>query len=360
MAAMMAVASAGVLVLGMCGLFIGLINGYTAPLDRSRADIMVLMPNTKTLFTNDSGLPARILPLVYLHPEVTEVRSLDGWGGTFYGTKKSDPIQVSVSIVDPIPDAVTLPRDFTEDVRQALTVPFNIAVDQTSLKRLGVEPGGTGTFNGRVLRVAAILHGYPNVDNPVIVMSRQTLRLLLPWRGEDRIGPLMVRVANPDRAKEVRDELNRMANGQYRAWTRKELRDASLNQFLNEGIIAVFMYAAVFLGLGVGIVITWQTLRGAVLANIKEFASLRALGVSMRSLRWIVLELSFWVGVVGLVFTAVLMTIITVLAQMGGMMLGYQIKWVIIVAVLLMVIAVASGFFSLGVLKKSQPADLLR
>jgi putative ABC transport system permease protein len=359
MAAMMAVASAGVLVLGMCGLFVGLINGYTATIDRSRADIMVLMPNSKTLFGNNS-LPSRVLPLIYMHPDVREVRALDGSGGTFYGPSKSDPIYVNVSIVDPLPDAVTLPRDFSDQTRDALAVPFNIAVDESSLARLGVEEGGTGTYNGRVLRVAAILHGYPNIDNPVIVMSRQTLRLLEPWRGDERVGPLMVRINDPERAEAVRDELNALADGQYKAWTRKELREASLNQFLNEGIIAVFMWASVALGLFVGIVITWQTLRGAILANIKEFASLRALGVSMGALRLVIVELSFWVGVAGLAFTAVLMALITALARMGGMLLGYQLNWIIIVAILLMAIALLSGFFSLGVLKKSQPADLLR
>jgi putative ABC transport system permease protein len=35
-------------------------------------------------------------------------------------------------------------------------------------------------------------------------------------------------------------------------------------------------------------------------------------------------------------------------------------SWVITAVIMLMVIALASGFFSLGVLKKSQPADLLR
>jgi putative ABC transport system permease protein len=34
--------------------------------------------------------------------------------------------------------------------------------------------------------------------------------------------------------------------------------------------------------------------------------------------------------------------------------------WVITVAILLTVISILSGVFSLGVLKKSQPADLLR
>jgi ABC-type multidrug transport system fused ATPase/permease subunit len=52
--------------------------------------------------------------------------------------------------------------------------------------------------------------------------------------------------------------------------------------------------------------ITWQTLRGAILANIKEFASLRALGVSMGDLRMIVMELGFWVGIAGLAATGVL------------------------------------------------------
>jgi putative ABC transport system permease protein len=54
-----------------------------------------------------------------------------------------------------------------------------------------------------------------------------------------------------------------------------------------------------FLGLLIGVVITWQTLRGAIMANIKEFAALRALGVSMGDLRNIVMELGFWVGIVG-------------------------------------------------------------
>jgi len=40
---------------------------------------------------------------------------------------------------------------------------------------------------------------------------------------------------------------------------------------------------AVVVGTFIGIVITWQTLQGALLANIKEFASLRALGVSMEA-----------------------------------------------------------------------------
>ena len=358
MAAMVALACAGVLVLGMSGLFVGLISGYTATIDRSRADILVLPPHAKSL-NNSGGMPARILPIVYMNREVTEVRDLDGDGGRFYGPGKSDPEYVNVSIVDPIPGAVTLPTDFSEATRQALSVPFNIAIDRTALKKLGVELGSEATFNGRVVRVAAVLENYPNVDNPSIIMSRQTLRQM-GRANTTRLGPLMVRVRDPLQAEAVRDQLNAIADGQYRAWTRTELRKATLNEFLNESIIALFMWAATVLGLLVGIMITWQTLRGAILANIKELASLRALGVSMGSLRVIVMELSFWVGVAGLFITAGIMALIALLAKLGGVPFGFMINWVVICAIMLMIIALASGFFSLGVLKKSQPADLLR
>ena len=66
---------------------------------------------------------------------------------------------------------------------------------------------------------------------------------------------------------------------------------------MGEQIIGIFLGFSLFLGLLIGIGITSQTLRGAILASIKEFASLRALGVSMGSLSKIVLELSLWVGV---------------------------------------------------------------
>ena len=119
------------------------------------------------------------------------------------------------------------------------------------------------------------------------------------------------------------------------------------------------MWAATVLGLLIGIMITWQTLRGAILANIKEFASLRALGVSMGSLRCIVMELSFWVGIAGLVgdgphHGADRFSPASAACRWAFCRLDHHC------AILLMIIALASGFFSLGVLKKSQPADLLR
>jgi putative ABC transport system permease protein len=170
----------------------------------------------------------------------------------------------------------------------------------------------------------------------------------------------MVRLRDPARAELVRDQLNAEAQGAYRAWTRAELSEANQGALLKEQIIGVFLSFSVFLGFLIGVGITSQTLRGAILANIKEFASLRALGVSMGSLRLIVLELSVWVGVAGLAATALFTAAVYGLAHRAALPMGFRLDATLAVAALLMAISVASGLMSLGVLKKSQPADLLR
>jgi putative ABC transport system permease protein len=129
---------------------------------------------------------------------------------------------------------------------------------------------------------------------------------------------------------------------------------------MEEQIIGIFLGFSVFLGFMIGVGITSQTLRGAILASIKEFASLRALGVSMGSLRLIVMELSLWVGVVGLLATAVFTFGVYLLATKSGMPMGFPLPWIVSVTLLLLVISIASGALALGILKKSQPADLLR
>jgi putative ABC transport system permease protein len=368
LAAVVALAFSGLLVLAQVGMFTGIGKAFTATIDRSPADIMILPPKAESMM-NSGGLPRRIMPLIYMNPEVIQVADLDGegamWGNIAKAptAKKSDKQKrewVQIMSIDPQPGAVTLPTDYPEAVRVALTEPFAIAIDQSALKRLGVELGDKATLNGKTVRVKAILTGYPNMMQPQITMSRDTLRLLGMASGSRRVGPLMVKIADPAQADRVRNELNAIAKGQFRAWTRSELASANETAMLKESIIGIMLGFSMFLGLLIGVGITSQTLRGAILANIKEFASLRALGVSMGSLRMIILELSFWVGIAGLLATAVLVTLVALLAGAGGVPMAFTPSFMILTAAFLLLIAMLSGLMALGILKKSQPADLLR
>ena len=385
MAAVVALAFSGLLVLAQVGMFVGIGKGFTAQIDRARADVMVLGPGAKALFGGPSGLPRRMIPLVYSHPEVTQVAPLDGSGGRFQNilspeqqakeearakkagkgkgkgggsSRKSE--FVNVTVIDAIPGYVTVPTDYTQSMLEALRRPYAVAVDETALKRLGVKKGDRALYNGKTITIAVVTHGYPNIIQPTLVMSRDTLRMLGEADTGQRVGPLMVEIRDPARAEIVAAQLNKKADGKFRAWTRQELADANSGAMLDDQIIGIMLGFSAFLGLLIGVAITWQTLRGAIMANIKEFASLRALGVSMGDLRNIVMELSFWVGIVGVLAAGLLTWLVTLLASAGGVPMYFPPTLVIVVAVFLVIIAMLSGFLSLGILKNSQPADLLR
>lgn len=364
MAAIVALSFAGLLVLAFVGMFMGIGKAFTATIDRSPAHIMILGPKAEALFNGGAGVPRRIMPQIYMHPEVVEVSNLDGSGALWQNQPKDKQKVkrefVQTMVVDPEVGAVTLPVDFDEQTRIALSEPYAVAMDVTSLGRLGVKLGDKASLNGQTVKVKAVITGYPNMMQAMVVMSRQTAKLIGLTDEGPRVGPLMVKIQDPARAEIVRDQLNAKAAGLYRAWTRAELAEANEQSLLKENFIGIILGFALVIGSFVGMVITWQTLRGAIFANIKEFASLRALGVSMGSLRKVVMELSFWVGVAGLVFCGLLTWGVAMLAQLGGLPMAFPMWSLITVAILLLVVAVVSGMLSLGVLKASQPADLLR
>jgi putative ABC transport system permease protein len=364
MAAVVALAFSGVLILAQVGMFMGMGKAFTATIDRSRADIFVLAPKANSLFSGPSGLPRRIEPLVYMDPEVIQVADMADNDGPFANQPRDGAPHkrqwVQIQAVDTEEGALTLPTDFSEATREALEEPYAVALDRTALARLGVRLGDTASLNNRTVHVRVILDGYPNINQPSVIVSRQTFRLLKEVVNEQRSGPLMVQIRDPSRAVIVRDHLNAIAKGAYRAWTKNELSDANGKQLLQEQIIGIMLGFSVFLGVMIGVGITSQTLRGAILANIKEFASLRALGVSMGSLRLVVVELSIWVGLAGLGMTGLMILGVDALAHAGGVPMDYHIDQVGMTSLLLLAISVGSGLLSLGVLEKSQPADLLR
>jgi putative ABC transport system permease protein len=367
LAAVIALAFSGMMVLAFSGLFAGIIHSEFATWERSPADLFILPPNVASLVNNNASLPARVLPTIYLNPNVVDVEALSGTGGLWVNAPKPGQKQVQKYVqffgVNPTPNSVTLPRDYPDQVRVALMEPGAVAVDVSALPQLGVKLGDQASVNGKTVWIRALLHNYQNADNVDVVASDDTLRML-GLRGDgttvERTGPLMVRVRDPRQAPMVRDQLNAIAHGTYRAWTRAEFNAANENAVMSEQIIGVLLVFAVFLAGLIGVGVTSQTLRGAILSNIREFASLRALGISMGSLRLIVMELSFWVGVAGLLASLGMTALVSLLAGAVGLPIVMRIPTMAFVCVMLMVIAVISGAMAMGILKKSQPADLLR
>jgi len=364
LAAVIALSVAGLLVLSLTGMFMGMSKSFTASVDRSPAEVMVLPPNSNNVFDSGGGQPRRLIPEIYQHSAVVEARPLNigftNWSNFPAEGQPAKDQGVVIYIVDPVRGAVTLPSDFSDQLINELKEPFAVVVDRSSLGKLGVQVGDKAKMNGFTVWVRDTVAGYPSMFNAVVFVSPQTAKLIRQFNDGPQIGAIVVKIARGARASEVAAQLNEMAKGRYRAWSREALSEAGQRSMLKEGGIVVILGFAVVVGIFIGVVITWQTLQGAILANIKEFASLRALGVSMRSLRLIVMELSLWVGFAGLALTAILAGIVWVLSTTFGVPMDFPLFIDIPVGIAMVIVAVLSGVLSLRILKKSQPAELLR
>ncbi|MFM1958790.1 MAG: hypothetical protein RL588_307 [Pseudomonadota bacterium] len=365
LAAVIALAFSGVLILSQLGLMTGILRAYTATLDRSPAEIIILPPKAQSLMgTTEAELPSRIRPRMYLHPDVEAVDTWEDKVADWTNMPKAGEPQVRtytrLAMVDPAPGSVTLPVDFPESARRALEAPLSVVVDVSALPKLGVAIGDPVIVRGQTLQVAAVVSGYANIELPTVFVSRDTLIRLGMMTGGDRTGLLLLKVREGGDPAGVRDFLNASANGEYRAWLREELSEANGAAFMEEQVVGILLGFSVILAILIGVGITSQTLRGAVASNIREFASLRALGVSMPALRGVVVELSFWVGLAGLAAAAVLMGCVLAAARVMNVTMSLPLAYVGAVAVLLMAISLVSGFLSLGALSRSQPAELLR
>ena len=364
LAAVIALAVAGLLVLAMTGMFMGLSKSFSATVDHTPAQILIMPPDATDLFDTRSGQPRRLMPAIYANPNIMDVQTLNiGFTGWSNFPKPGQPARdtgVTLIIVNPVKGAITLPIDFGDDLIQALREPYAVIVDRSSLGKLGVQVGDKAKMNGQTVWVRGTTSGYPSMFQSMTFISVQTAKLLHQYNDGDRVGAILAKINDPRQARQVVDQLNAVSKGQYKAWTREDLSRSSQTSMLSDGPIAVMIGFAVVVSAFIGVVITWQTLQGAILANIKEFASLRALGVSMGRLRLIVMELSMWVGVAGLLLTVLLTALVWFIALSSGVPLDFPMFVDIPVALALLAIAIFSGAMSLGILKKSQPADLLR
>lgn len=364
LAAVIALSVAGLLVLSLTGMFMGMSKSFTASVDRSPAEVMVLPPNSDNVFDSGGGQPRRLIPEIYQHSAVVEARPLNigftNWSNFPAEGQPAKDQGVIIFIVDPVRGAVTLPSDFGDRIINELREPFAVVVDRSSMGKLGVKVGDKAKMNGFTVWVRDTVEGYPSMFNSVVFVSPQTAKLIRQFNDGPQIGAIVVKIARGARASEVAAQLNEMSKGRYRAWSREALSEAGQRSMLKEGGIVVILGFAVVVGVFIGVVITWQTLQGAILANIKEFASLRALGVSMRSLRLIVMELSLWVGLAGLAMTAALASVVWILSTTFGVPMDFPLFIDIPVGIAMVIVAVLSGMLSLRILKKSQPAELLR
>lgn len=360
--AVMAVTFAGLLVLVQIGLLLGMFGTVSIMVDKSSADVWMGYRNLESV---DFG---RDIPMLHdarlrEHPEVRQVEHMQFSGGD-WRTRSGTVLGAFVIGVDTRPGALGMARMLTPGQRALLDEPDAIIVGEADLGKLETGIGQTAEIAGKRVRVVGVLRDLRAIGSVYVIASLSTARRLLSMqdREVDMATFALARLADPTRADAVRDALQQPGSTvtRFSAWTAEELSTKSQAYWLLESGAGAGSAFASLLGLVVGAVITSQTLYAAIVASIREYATLRALGVPARSLRAVVLEQSTWVGIAGLVLTGV--------AAAGALWLADTFyvamrmpAWALAgTAVLVLAIALASGLIALRSLSRAEPATLLR
>lgn len=359
--AALAIAFSGLLVLVQVALLIGLLATISLYITTSTGDLWVGFPGTQTI---DTGRPIRAGVEVFLrqHPAVARVEKLQ-WSGGDWRAPKGDRGGVSVILtgIDTRPDGGVLARAVTPAQRRLLMEPGSILVDAADLDKLGVAVGDSAEIGGHRVRVVGVTEGLRAIGGVNVIASLGTAGRLNGQGDSDDVAYFVVSLTPDADADAVRRDLQRMAAGrQFEVWTAQDFADQTLRYWIFESGMGVSVAFGSAVALLVGVVITSQTLSAAIAGSIREYATLRALGVSMGDLRRVVLAQSLWLAVGGLLLAGVLSGLLMLAAHAYRVPARVDGEMVLAAVTVVLTVALASGLFALRQLRRADPIMLLR
>jgi putative ABC transport system permease protein len=357
LAAVVAVAFSGLLVLVQVALLLGLFGTVTTIIDRGRADLWVVDAGTRS-FDLARDMPRRIEVLMHLHPEVVRVETVViGMGD--WRTPEGGRVTVTIAGFDTRAEGLAFPADLSPGLREALLAPGTVLADAVDLGKLGLHAGAShAEVNGHRVSLAGVVEGFRSIGGATLLTSRATAQTLLGVQDAERVTYLVLELARGADPARVAAELEAGVPG-VQVMSPAKLSALSQGYWLLESGTGVGFLFSTLLGLAVGLAITSQTLRAAVLGSLREYATLRALGVPLAALRAVVLEQSFWIGLAGIGVTTVAAAL---LLSTAATVVAVAVPWwaAAATAAFTLLVALGSGLLSLGPLLKTEPAELLR
>lgn len=352
----LAVAFSALLIALQCGLLLGLFSITSLPIDETNADVWIGHPEVPSV---DLGRPLPQAWQAYLAmPEVVRWESyLQGFA---YWDKPTGGSELCILIGSRLgPDALGAVKVLTLEQRQKLTEPGAVIIDESEFGRLGIRAvGDTAEIGGQRVRIVDTVRGMKSLAGPYIFCSHETARARLRL-SVDQTMFLLVRTRTPEDAATVVQRL-RPFGRKMAAFTAADFSLQSRLHWLTKTKAGIALGLAAALGLLVGAVVTSQTLYAATVAQLREYAVLRAMGIPRWRMALTVLAQSFWVGVAGV---ALAIPTVLLLGHLGNEVgAKVQLPWWLLTfsIVVTMAMAMLSGLAALRSLRLIEPVNLLR
>lgn len=354
----LAVAFSALLITVQAGILMGLLSLTSVPVDQSSADLWIGHPKVLSV---DIGqpIPENWLTRIKSQPEVDRVEKYLLWLmlADKPGTQTSICTIIGIRTDDGSLGA--LPQ-IGPEIRAKLSEPGSVVVDESDRERLGFSAiGDTAEVMGRRIRLVATVHNVKSLAAPYLFCSIETAQRLLNFVTPKQTIYLLAHCKNPADAQIVADRLRRRYPDMA-TFTKKEFSSRTRWHWLTATKSGVAVGGSALLGLIVGAVVTSQTLYAATAASLREFATLRALGIPRWRIAGSVLAQSAWVGGLGVLIAIPVAYAVGYLVDLLGA--RALLPWQLILAGSAVTIAMAllSGLAALRSLRLIEPAQLLR
>ncbi len=358
--AVFAVAFSAVLSTLQCGLLVGILNIAARPIHRSESHVWLASPGVRGL---GFGRP---IPLSWKSRLLSqpEVRRVEEYLCGFAQFQRPDGSTDQCSVVGMRLEAGSLGAlaDLTPEMRRNLTRPGTAVVYESELPLLGLgdTPGEIGEVAGHRVEIVGILRGGDGAGlTPGLYCSLRTARELLALVSERQTTYLLAQCHTPEQALPLAQRLE-ASYPDMDAMTSGELAWRTQCYWLIKTRAGLVLGFAAALGLIVGAVVTSQTLYGANVASLREYAVLRALGIPSWRLRRLVLGQSFWVTLAGLTLALPLTVILAHIARPMNVEVLLPPWLVAAVGSLTLAVGLLSGTGALRSLRQADPSTLLR
>jgi putative ABC transport system permease protein len=223
-----------------------------------------------------------------------------------------------------------------------------------------LELGKYIEINDHRLKVDSICEVAPTfLTFPILYVSYNTAREILPPQ-RNQMSIVLVKAKKGENLQELKELIANQTGLQ--ALTQNEFAWRSISYILERTGIPINFGITIFLGILIGAAITAQTFYIFVVENLKQFAVMKAVGVTNRQLLKMVLTQAALVGVtgygLGIGFTSLFFKVTADAPALKGFLLLWQVMAG--TAVMIALIILFSILFSLRKVFKLDPAIVFR
>ena len=257
------------------GVLFGLLQKNTMFVDNAKADVWVCPPGTIQL-QGGQRLSESILVQVRNTPGVALAAPLVfGTSGVQRPTGGTEAITM---VGTEVPDLLGGPWNVVEGDPMSLTTPNAVFFEDARREKMGdINLGSVREIAGHEVVAVGFTWGLMPFGPPYAFSEVGLARTLLGF-GEEEQSFVLVKVADGETADGVAARLQERLP-ETKVWTQKGFHDSIVKTLLGEQLGITFGTSTAF-GLLIGFIIVALSMFSAVLDNIKEFGTLKAIGVT--------------------------------------------------------------------------------